>query len=337
MPKCPLFNNPKVLCRIKPGVRPNWTDGDKTFHFYNYCESDYYFDCQDFGDYIEQEAIAKGKILVVDDEQALLNTLSSFFSSRGYKMMTATSAEAALELLKTEQPALAMVDIKLPGINGLELVKILKRDYPDTKVFVVTGFDEEHKQAAEALGVDAYLPKPIALEQLKAHVARVLSPTERRIQFALEATRPTEGIAQAKLLFVLEELPDNDRFIKVLRDWFENQTLCEGDYQMEFTFSIDQTLEKLMTFRPDIVLINFDSLYKISCAALCTQILKSPYRPKELIVFGLSIAALDKQRVEEVGARYVDQRRSFLNLLRTVKHAALRLRSPTNSAPRSTP
>jgi len=336
--KCPLFNNPKVLCRIKPASGHPWTGADQILYRTNYCESNYYLDCEDFAAYLEQQAIVRGKILVVDDEEKLVESLSSFFTARGYETMTATSAEAALELLKGDQPALAIVDMRLPGLNGLEFVKILKRDYPGVKVFVATAFDEEHKAAAEALGIDGFFAKPLALEQLKDAVVRVLAPAERRLQLALEAAQPAEGTAKAKLLFFLEALPNEDtRFAGFLKEQFANKAECEGDYELEFAYTVNEALEKLMAFRPDIVLIHFDSLFKLSCGQLCARIQQSPYRPREVIVFGLNLASFDKREVEELGARYVDQRRSFSKLVRTVKHTALRLAQPSGPAQGSGP
>ncbi len=332
--QCPLFHNPKVLCRIKPESRHQWTGANEAIHRMDFCDSNYYIDCEDFEAYLEQQAIGKGKILVVDDEKAFVETLSSFFTTRGYETMTATSAEEALHLLKTDQPALALVDIKLPGLNGLELVKILKRDYPGVKVFIVTGFDEEHKQAAEALKVDAFLAKPLALDQLKKEVARVLGATERRLQFALATLKPAEGTPQAKLLFVLEGMPneEDNRLARYLEAQFTDPSRCDGNYQVACAFSVNETLEKLIAFKPDIALINFDSFYKTSCGQLCARVQQSPYRPKETIVFGVRLqTAFDKQNVEELGARYVDQHRSFTKLFRAVKHIALRLQNQASA------
>lgn len=329
--QCPLFNNPKVLCRIKPESGHKWTDeAARLLYPSNYCESRYYPDCEDFAAYVEQQAIVKGKILLVDDEEKLVETLSSFFTSRGYETMTATSAEQALDLLKVDQPALAIVDVKLPGLNGLEFVKIVKRDYPGIKIFIATGYDEEHKDAAKALGVEAFFAKPLALEQLKKETVRVLAPVERRLQQALDAAHPLEGTAKAKLLFFLEALPNEEtpRFARYLEGQFRNPDTCEGEYQLEFAYTVNEALEKLMSFRPDIALIHFDSLYKLSCGQLCVRIQQSPYKPKELLVFGLTLASFNKREVEELGAKYVDQQR-FSKLVRAVKHTALRLQNQT--------
>ena len=322
--KCPLFRNGTILCRVKTESQHRWVGTERAWYIRNYCETDYYVDCEDFEAYLEQKAIVKGKILVVDDEATMLETLSSFFSSRGYQLMTAASGEVALKLLAEEQPALALIDIKMPGINGIELLKLIKRDYPGIKTFVITAYDEENKKAVEALGVDAFFAKPIGLDALKKSVIDVLSDTERRMK-TLVKSKVLEGNPTAKLLFVSEVLPsEQDRLTGYLRDCFSDRSRCGGDYEVDFAHTINDTLQKLMSFRPDLVLINFDSLYQIPCGQLASRIVESPNRPKEVIVFGLNLEAADKQTIEHLGIQYVDQRRSFAKLVTTVKQTALR-------------
>ncbi len=322
--KCPLFPNGKILCRVKPESQHRWVGTERTWYIRNYCEADYYVDCEDFEAYLEQQAIVKGKVLVVDDETTMLETLSSFFGSRGYQLMTATSAEVALKLIAEEQPALALIDIKLPGMNGIELLKIIKRDHPVIKTFVITAYDEENKNAVEAIGVDAFFAKPIGLDALKKKVVEVLSDSERRMKTLIKS-QVLEGTPAAKLLFVLEVLPkEEDRLTTYLRDCFTDRSRSGGTYDVEFAYSINEVLQKLMSHKPDIVLINFDSLYQIPCGQLASRIVESPYRPKEVIVYGLNLEAADKQAMEQLGVQYVDQRRSFAKLVTTVKQTALR-------------
>ena len=323
--KCPLFRNEKILCRVKPESQHRWVGGtERTWYIRNYCETDYYVDCEDFEAYLEQQAIVKGKILVIDDETPMLETLSSFFGSRGYQLMTAASAEVALKLIKEEQPSLALIDIKLPGMNGIELLKIIKRDCPGVKTFVITAYDEENKKTVEAIGVDAFFAKPIGLDALKKKVIEVLSASERRMRTIVK-TQILEGTPSAKLLFVLEVLPnEQDRLTKYLRECFGDRSRCGGNYEMEFSYSINETQQKLMSFKPDLVLINFDSLYQIPCGRLASRIVESPYHPKEVIVYGWNLEAADKQAMEQLGVEYVDHRRSFAKLVTTVKQTALR-------------
>ncbi len=322
--KCPLFQNKMILCRVKPESSRRWIGTERTWYIRNYCEADYYVDCEDFEAYLEQQAIVKGKILVVDDETTMLETLSSFFGSRGYQLMTAASAEAALKLIAQEQPALALIDIKLPGMNGIELLKRIKQDYPGTKTFIITAYDEENKRTVEEIGVDAFFAKPIGLDALKKKVIQVLSDSERRTKTFVK-TQILEGAPTAKLLFVLEVLPnEQDRLTPYLRDCFRDRSRCGGNYEVEFAYSINDAQQKLMSVKPDLVLINFDSLYQIPCGQLASRIVESPYRPKEVIVYGLNLEAADKQAMEQLGVQYVDQRRSFAKLVTTVKQTALR-------------
>ena len=322
--KCPLFRNDKVLCRVKPESQHRWIGTERTWYIRNYCEADYYVDCEDFEAYREQQAIGKGKILVVDDETTMLETLSGFFGSRGYQLMTAASAEAALKLIAEEQPALALIDIKLPGMNGLELLNVIKREYPGVKTFVITAYDEENKKAAEAIGIDGFFAKPIGLDALKKKVIEVLADTEQR-QAVTGNHQKLEGTPTAKLLFISEVLPhEEDRLTPYLHSCFTDESQCGGRYEVEFAHTINDTLQKLMSFRPDLVLINFDSLYQIPCGQIASRIVESPYRPKEVIVYGLNLEADDKQTIERLGIQYVDQRRSFAKLVTTVKQTTLR-------------
>ncbi len=324
VPKCPLFQNGKILCRVKLESSHRWVGTERTWYIRNYCEADYYVDCEDFEAFLEQQAIVKGKILVVDDETTMLETLSSFFGNRGYQLMTAASAEAALKLMADEQPSLALIDIKLPGMNGIELLKRIKQEYPTTKTFIITAYDEENKRTVEQIGVDAFFAKPIGLDALKKKVIEVLSNSERRIK-TIVRTQVLEGVPAAKLLFVLEVLPnEQDRLTPYLRECFSDKSRCGGSYEIEFAYSINEAQQKLMSFRPDIVLINFDSLYQIASGQLASRIVESPYRPKEIIVYGLNLEASDKQTMEQLGVQYVDQRRSFAKLVTTVKQTALR-------------
>ena len=161
------------------------------------------------------------------------------------------------------------------------------------------------------------------LDALKKKVIEVLADSERK---ALVKQQPkVEGTPSAKLLFILEILPkESDRLTPYLRECFSDLSMCGGLYEVDFAYSINDALQKLMSSKPDLVLINFDSLYQIPCGQLASRIVESPYRPKEVIVFGLNLEAADKHTIEQLGIQYVDQRKSFAKLVTTVKQTALR-------------
>lgn len=79
------------------------------------------------------------KILIIDDEQTIADTLAVIFASSGYEARAVYSAEQALEILEEWRPALAIIDVVLPGMNGIEFAIFLKASYPDCQFLLFSG------------------------------------------------------------------------------------------------------------------------------------------------------------------------------------------------------
>ncbi len=77
--------------------------------------------------------------MVVDDETVIADSLALIFSSNGYDVRTAYSAEQALEMLEEWRPNLAIIDVVLPGMNGIEFAIFLKASYPDVHFLLFSG------------------------------------------------------------------------------------------------------------------------------------------------------------------------------------------------------
>jgi len=115
------------------------------------------------------------KLLVVDDESGILEEVKSFFEEEGFHVLTAESGEEGIQLLKREKPDILILDMKLPDMSGLLVLKICKETSPLTKVIVNTGYvDQSLIDQAEELGRDVFLQKPFDLECLKLEVERLL-------------------------------------------------------------------------------------------------------------------------------------------------------------------
>lgn len=116
------------------------------------------------------------KILIVDDEPGIIEEVKSYFEEEGYRVETADSGKDGIRILKRMRPDLLILDIKLPDINGLEVLKSSKESLPDTKVIVMTGYvDQKLIDEAERLGRDAFLAKPFDLNHLHQEVERLLA------------------------------------------------------------------------------------------------------------------------------------------------------------------
>jgi CheY-like chemotaxis protein len=126
--------------------------------------------------------LAAEGVLIVDDNPANLKLARVVLRGEGYDLRTATDAEDALEVLKTFQPRLILMDVQLPGMDGLELTRRLRADpaMAGTLIIGLTAYamkgDEERVLAA---GCDGYVAKPIDTRELPAVVAEYLRQGRR--------------------------------------------------------------------------------------------------------------------------------------------------------------
>ena len=111
--------------------------------------------------------MSEKKILVVDDEEVIRSTFELAFSKKGYTVRCAERAEEALEILKDEKILVMFLDLNMPGMNGVELCRKIRKDFPVAIIHAVTGYSSlfEPAECREA-GFDVYLNKPVNLEQL---------------------------------------------------------------------------------------------------------------------------------------------------------------------------
>jgi diguanylate cyclase (GGDEF)-like protein len=116
-----------------------------------------------------------GSVLVVDDEEVIRRLLSFTFPEAGYTCVTASSAEAALEILKSRSFDFILVDIVMPGMSGLELTKIIKKSHPRTSVIVMTGYGDQfmYDRVVET-GADDFLKKPFTVKEVLARIKFVM-------------------------------------------------------------------------------------------------------------------------------------------------------------------
>lgn len=127
---------------------------------------------------IEPEAAkTAATILVVDDNPINLKLVSDLLAFEGYRVLKAADGEEAATTVKRDPPELILLDVDLPGIDGLTLTKKLKNDPPTADIVIValTAFAmKADRQRAIAAGCDAYVTKPINTRELPAQVAELL-------------------------------------------------------------------------------------------------------------------------------------------------------------------
>jgi len=114
-------------------------------------------------------------ILIVDDEEDLRTLLGHVLSTAGYRIDTAADGETALKLLQKEKFDLALLDIQMPNLNGIQVLKYLHQHLPTTKAIMLTGYaDLKHAMEAKEFGARDFIGKPYKLEDILSTVERVL-------------------------------------------------------------------------------------------------------------------------------------------------------------------
>ncbi|RLC25017.1 MAG: diguanylate cyclase response regulator [Deltaproteobacteria bacterium] len=140
-------------------------------------------------------------ILIVEDDPNIRNSIHEFIGMAGYKSFETSSSEEALEILKTNTIHVVITDIRLPGMNGLELTDLIKNSY-DTDVIVMTAYIGDYSyEEAISKGASDFVSKPIRFEELLLRLRRVLRERnitkERSLMLArLQGLAITDGLTQ---------------------------------------------------------------------------------------------------------------------------------------------
>ena len=118
----------------------------------------------------------KSSILVVDDEEALRTVLSSELENEGYTIASAGDGDDAINILRDRTFDLVLLDIKMPRVDGFEVLRFIKERFPTTKVIMLTGFaDLKNAIESKKLGAEDFVSKPYDLVDLLTTIERVLS------------------------------------------------------------------------------------------------------------------------------------------------------------------
>ena len=116
----------------------------------------------------------KDRILVVEDERNMCLLLKEELEEDGYEVFTALNAEQAVEIfMKTSEIAVVTIDIEMPGMNGLELAGVLRNDYPDLRIILLTAYSH-HRNDLSCWAADAYIVKSSDLSELKNKIKELL-------------------------------------------------------------------------------------------------------------------------------------------------------------------
>lgn len=171
--------------------------------------------------YVEGEKkMAKEKILIVDDEEHILELIKFNLLNAGYDVFTSSDGLEAVKVAKSEKPSLVLLDLMLPGIDGFDVCKEIKRDnnMKKTSIIMLTAKGEElDKILGLELGADDYITKPFSVRELLARVKAVL----RRTNSSNEMEDDVYNSKNLKIDFERHEVYINEEKIELTLKEFE--------------------------------------------------------------------------------------------------------------------
>lgn len=115
------------------------------------------------------------KILIVDDQFGIRILLTEVFQKEGYRTFQAANGISALDIVKTHNPDMVLLDIKIPGMDGIEILRRMKKINKDIKVIIMTAYGElDMIKEAMNLGAITYFAKPFDIDELRETVRKYI-------------------------------------------------------------------------------------------------------------------------------------------------------------------
>ena len=141
----------------------------------------------------------KPRVLVIDDDAVVGRSFDRVLSAKGYQVNTALTGEDALRDMETMDYDVVFTDIKMPGMDGIEVAERIKQKCPWTPVVVITGYGtQENETRASVLGVSGFVRKPLTPEIIEGITLKALQEQVEVTPAANEPEVPVEVVQQAK-------------------------------------------------------------------------------------------------------------------------------------------
>lgn len=177
----------------------------------------------------ESQTSVKPVILVVDDEETIRFCLKEALELEGHKVYTEEDGEKSLSLVKKVIPDLVILDLKMPGMNGLDLLREIKLHDPNILVILLTGHGSVDTAVnAMKAGAFDYLEKPFKMEHIKVVVEKALS-TQSLMREVLRLREKADVTGNANIIAVSKEMKKIFEHVKIIAQSPSSTVLIQGD------------------------------------------------------------------------------------------------------------
>lgn len=264
------------------------------------------------------------KMLIVDDEVAVTSTLKSVFLEQGYQVLIANDGDEAKKIADNTRLDLILLDIEMPGLSGLQVLEHVKKNWPETKVIMVTAYGEYEKKARK-LKCDEFLKKPFALGKLEEVIAKLLSKKGyeevKEHSLGLKYYQAREGAPMADILLIEPAV----EIAKVMSAFLEDNKKVGGYYKVHAVETNEQALTTQQILRINIAMIDLRTAERPN--ELVEALSKMPNAPQDYIFYFKQDIPQEDEAIRTVKGKHWDgnpmDERSLLELGEILNASAL--------------
>jgi DNA-binding response OmpR family regulator len=195
------------------------------------------------------------KVLVIDDERVVCNSCRRVLEQEGYEVSVAMDGHEGIERVSQEEFDAALVDLRLPGISGMDVVRAVKNVRPQIRIIIITGYSSI-SSAVEAmqLGASDYLPKPFTPNELTDRVRRAVESAARLPQGEVEEKAVAGAPAETVQPRILLAGSNSDQMVAIC------QSLFSEGYQVTTVDSRGELFGKLKAGQAEVLILGVDVL-----------------------------------------------------------------------------
>ena len=214
------------------------------------------------------------KLLLIDDEESIIRVLSISLQSDGYEVLTAYNGESGLRLYDEESPDIVLTDIKMPGIDGIEVLRRIKEINPDSEVIVITGHGDMDI-AIEALqhGASDFINKPVRQDALTVSLERA----QEKVAMKRKLRDYTLGL-ETRINNATEDLRRQSEFLSKLISSSDNGIIASDEHGTIIIFN--SGAERIFGYRAADVINKF-TIFDIYPPNMSDQFRRHLAKPRE--------------------------------------------------------
>jgi signal transduction histidine kinase len=201
------------------------------------------------------------RLLIVDDDTSLCSSLKSFFERNKYRVETAHDGPGAMKAVEKFHPNLMFLDIGLPGISGIEILKKVKEKDPSVRVIMITGqTEDELMRQARVLGADDYVTKPFTLEYLSGEV---LDKLHKQLFYELRSASADLAIEREKVEVLFDQAADGVIMFNPQGSIFVANPVARSLLGLSGDLNAITAEKAFENFKGEVLAVSFDDLSKL--------------------------------------------------------------------------